>query len=156
MVRPHPAIAPIAVLVGRWSGRGHGEYPTIEGFDYDETVEFSHVGKPFLVYRQTTTDPGDGRPLHEELGYWRLARPNWVEIVVAQPTGIVEVSEGEFDGSSFRLRSKAVQRATSAKEVTVIERDLNIDGDVLRYSLRMAAVGHPLARHLSAELVRVG
>jgi hypothetical protein len=140
----------------RGRGRGHGEYPTIAAFDYEEIVSFSHVGKPFLAYAQRTTHVDDGRPLHAETGYVRLPRADRVELVVSHPTGIVEVAEGSFHAGTFELRSTCVARTGSAKEVTAIERDLVIAGDVLRYRIRMAAVGYPLTHHLAAELQRVG
>jgi hypothetical protein len=72
--------------------------------------------------------------------------------VVAHPTGVVEVAEGSFDGTTMRLCSTTVGRSGSAKAVTAIERDLVVDGDVLSYALRMAAVGEPLTHHLAAQL----
>ena len=151
---PHPDIEGLTELLGTWSGRGQGEYPTIEPFEYHETVTFTHVGKPFLVYSQQTRHAADGRPLHAETGYWRLPRPDWVEVVIAQPTGIIEVAEGSFDGSTVRLRAVTVARTGTAKDVSAIERDYTVNRDRLQYSLRMAAVGQPLTHHLAAELQR--
>ena len=83
----HPAVAVLAPLLGSWSGRGSGEYPTIEPFGYTETVTIGHAGKPFLTYTQRTRSD-DGLPLHAETGYLRVPSPGRIEFVIAHPTGV--------------------------------------------------------------------
>ncbi|MDH3679869.1 MAG: FABP family protein [Acidimicrobiia bacterium] len=151
----HPDLAPIAQLVGTWRGSGTGSYPTIEDFAYREEVTFGHVGKPFLAYGQKTRDAGTDLPLHAETGYWRLIEGRDVEVVLAHPTGIVELLLGTFDDGVFDLGSSAVVGTPTAKSVTEIRRRFEVSGDELRYELAMAAVGKPLTHHLSATLHRV-
>ena len=159
----HPDVLQVAHLIGTWSGRGHGEYPTIESFDYVETITFGHVGKPFLAYAQRTRrllgDGSLGPPLHAESGYWRFPSPGRVELVVSHPTGITEVEEGTVEhvdgGSRFELATTSVARTASAKLVSAIERSFSVTGDVIDYRVRMSAVGLPLQHHLEATLERV-
>ena len=154
----HPDLHPLAALLGTWQGRGCGDYPTIEPFDYLEEVAFSHVGKPFLVYGQKTRAVTDGKPLHAETGYLRVPRPGHVELVLAHPSGITEIEVGTYtsDGTAIELDMFTTQigRTPTAKEVTALGRRLRVDGDELSYSLQMGAVGQPLQHHLSAVLHR--
>lgn len=156
----HPDVAPLAVLLGTWSGEGRGEYPTIEPFEYHEEITFRHVGKPFLAYAQRTTASDDGRPLHAETGYLRVPEPGRAELVLAHPTGIAEVEEGTvvLDAGSLvlELAASSITRTATAKEVTALERSIRVTGEELTYEVRMAAVGLPLQHHLAAVLRRSG
>src|ERR1700759_4336727 len=70
----HPALAPLAFLLGRWEGAGVGGYPTIESFQFGQEVSFSHNGKPFLSYvsRPSRLDAEGqiGEPLATQAGLW--------------------------------------------------------------------------------------
>jgi hypothetical protein len=154
----HPDIAVLAPLLGTWSGRGSGEYPTIEPFEYTEEVTFGHVGKPFLSYGQRTRAADDGRPLHAEVGYLRVPGPDRVEWVLAHPTGVTEIEEGALTAANgildMELSAKTIGRTSSAKEVAALGRSIRVEGDTLTYTVRMGAVGQPLQHHLAATLHR--
>lgn len=154
----HPDVEALAVLLGTWIGEGEGSYPTIEPFRYREEITFAHVGKPFLSYRQATVNLATSLPAHAETGYLRATGNGGVELVLAHPTGIAELAAGTVepssDGMTLRLRSTSVSRTANAKDVTSIERWIEVFGDRMRYDLSMAAVGQPHQHHLAAELFR--
>ena len=155
----HPALLPLLPFVGRWRGTGRVGYPTIEDADYAQEVRFSHDGRPVLHYesRAWLIDEG-GRPVRpsaREVGWWRPQPDDGVEVLLAHPTGLVEVYYGRIDGTKVELSTDAVVRTATAKEVTANRRLYGIVGGALLYAVDMAAVGQPLQPHLSARLVRV-
>jgi hypothetical protein len=153
----HPLCEPLRPLLGVWRGSGHGEYPTIEPFDYDEEITFAHAGKPFVSYVQRTTLASTGLPSHAEAGYLRAVGDDQYEFVISAPAGLVEIDRVVVTpGAAFAVdvTSNEVHRTPSAKPVTALVRRIVIDGDALRYDLSMAAMGHPMTHHLRAELRR--
>jgi hypothetical protein len=150
----HPDLTPLVFLVGLWTGEGTGCYPTIEPFSYGEEIRISHVGKPYLAYTQRTWSLDDGRPLHAETGYWRCLPGGRVELVLVQPTGLVEVDEGEAHEDTVEVVSRIVGCTSSAKGVTSVARRLAVMGDLLTYIVEIATAGFPLQQHLTATLRR--
>jgi hypothetical protein len=153
---PDP-LAPLAWLIGGWHGEGRGAYPTIADFDYREESTFTHprADKPFLAYAQRTWLLLDESPSHAETGYLRATPDGRVELVIAQPSGVVEVHDGTITDGRVELASVTVAHTPTAKAVTEVRRVLERRGDDLWYQLDMAAVGQPLAYHCEATLHRV-
>nr|WP_246497929.1 FABP family protein [Natronoglycomyces albus] len=160
----HPDLLPLLPLVGRWRGRGQGGYPDIDDFMYAQELEFAHDGRPFLYYRARSwiIEP-DGtavRPAAQEVGWWRPIssknpkRPE-VELLLAQPTGIMELYYGHVDGTKIELATDAVMRSPHAKEVTASQRLYGLVEGALMYAIEMAAEGKPMTPHLSARLERI-
>ena len=154
-VSVHPAIQPVAFLLGRWRGEGAGQYPTIKPFRYREEAAFGHNGKPFLTYSQSTWSAEDGRPLHGEMGYLRMVGEGQAELVIAQGIGITEVDTGRVRERELVLESCSVGRTPTAKPVTQVRRRIWLEGETLRYELEMAFAEVPLVNHLEASLRRV-
>jgi hypothetical protein len=152
----HPAIAPLSFLLGRWEGAGVGGYPTIESFRFGQEIVFSHIGKPYLTYTSRSwrlDDEGNkAEPLAMETGFWRPQPGNKVEVLLAHPTGIVEIYLGEVSGTRIDLATDVIARTETAKEVTAGKRLYGLIGDDLAYAYDMAAVGQGLQPHLSAQL----
>jgi hypothetical protein len=168
-VAVHPDLEPIRFLLGRWEGAGIGGYPTIESFRFGQEIEFSHNGKPFLAYVSRTWRLDEegriGAPLGTESGYWRPQPGNQIEVMLAHPTGIVEIYLGQVSGTRIEMATDVVARTATAKEVTAGHRLYGLtgpglaSGDLanadLAYAYDMAAMGQGLQPHLSAQLKRV-
>lgn len=155
----HSACEALAPLVGVWRGTGDGHYPTVPDFSYLENLEFSHIGKPFLAMTQRTRDPLSDAPLHSEVGYLRPQPRSGMELVLTQPTGVVEIHAGSVAETSssliIDLRTERVEGTRTAKPISEVRRRLEVSGDTLISEMWMAAMGQPLTHHLRAELTRV-
>jgi hypothetical protein len=160
----HPHLLGLLPFIGVWRGRGSGEYPTIEPFEYAQEVRISHDGRPFLSYesRAWLVDP-DGakiRPSFREVGWWRPVvvdgtATDEVEALFCTPTGIVQIQIGQITNVRVEFSSDVVMRTSTAKEVTADHRLYGIVDRDLLYAQDMAAVGQPLSSHLAAKLTRV-
>jgi THAP4-like, heme-binding beta-barrel domain len=155
----HPDVEPLKFLLGDWEGAGVGGYPTVESFRFGQEISFRHVGKPYLIYTSRTwrlDDEGNlGQPLARESGYWRAPSGGQVELLLAHPTGIVEIYIGAVTGTRVELRTDVVARTETAKEYTAGTRLYGLIGEDLGYAYDMAAEGQSLQSHLSAQLKRV-
>ena len=156
-----PALLPLAFLIGDWAGAGLGQYPTIEDFRFGQEVSFAYVpGKQFLDYESRSwliDERGEKvRPLAREHGYWRPQPDKTLEVLLAHPTGFLELYIGTVAGTRVELATDAVVRTATAKEVRSGHRLYGIVEGALLYAVDMAAMGQPLQPHLSARLERVG
>lgn len=149
----HPLMQPWRFLLGTWEGTGRGLWPSTSPLRYRERLAFTEDGRPFICYQQATSAE-DGRPLHTESGYLRLLPGGSAELVVTQPTGIVEIHHGTRQGSHVQFRSELVAHTPTALNVTGVARSVQVDGDQYRYKVWIAMNGEPLAPHLEGLLER--
>lgn len=154
----HPDCAPIAWLLGTWHGNGHGDYPTIEPFQFGQEVIFTHDGRPFFHYMSRAwivDDEGNKvRDAAIETGFFRPKADGKLEVVLTHNTGFIEIWYGQAEGAKIEIATDAVGRTATAKDVTAGHRLYGlVEGDLL-WAYDMAAVGQDLQPHLWGRLVR--
>ncbi|MFC6152922.1 FABP family protein [Nocardioides yefusunii] len=154
----HPNCGPIAWLLGTWRGNGHGDYPTIEKFQFKQELIFTHDGRPFFHYMShswITDENGEVlRPGAIETGFVRCPEQGKIEFLMTHNTGVSEIWHGEAADGKVELTTDAVMRTESAKEVTAGKRLYgNVNGELM-YAYDMAAEGQGLQPHLWARLQR--
>ena len=151
----------LQLLLGEWSGNGKGEFPTIEPFEYLETINFSSDGRPFLHYEQKTRRRRAGQaeyvPSHWESGFIRLLLDGQVEVTCAHGGGRLEMLRGTLEetekGFILRLQSTAFLNDPRMLETS---RVITLDGDTLHYIQNMHTTAVPeSAHHVEATLNRI-
>lgn len=153
----------LAWLVGRWQGAGVVGYPTMESVHFGQDIECSHDGRPFLSWHSRTwlldSDGNQVRPLATEVGFWRPVAEqsdgSTVELLLAHPTGFVEMYAGVAQPARIDLSTDGVMRSPAAKEYSAAKRTYGLVKGNLMWVMDMAAVGQQMQSHVSAELKRV-
>jgi hypothetical protein len=149
-------------LAGRWVGSGHGQYPTIEPFEFDEETSFSAEPEyPLLRYEQRAWLRPEREASHWELGVWRVTEDGAVELSTAQDSGRVEVLRGSIadegeDGLRLELKSTYVG---NDPRIVRTERVFTLRAGVLHYVKHMSTTTTPSPErllHLEATLQREG
>ena len=154
----HPNCGPVAWMLGTWRGNGHGDYPTIDAFQFGQELIFTHDGRPFFHYMaraRIVDESGEKvRDAAIETGFLRCPSPGQVEFLLTHNTGFVETWHGTAEAGKLDVTTDAVVRTETAKEYTGGKRLYgNVEGDLL-YAFDMQAMGQELQPHLWARLQR--
>jgi hypothetical protein len=149
------------ILTGKWTGTGSGRYPTIEPFEYQESLHFTpDETRPIIHYEQKTrrrsAEQAEFIPSHWETGFIELLPDNRIEVANAQSGGRVEVLVGTIEpaptGLILRLRSSHIANDPRLLKTT---RTITVEGGVLSYVMHMQTTAVPqLALHLEGTLSR--
>ena len=154
----HPDLNPLAWLVGTWRGKGHGEYPNMDRFEFAHEVVFSHDERPFLTYfsRSWIIDANGDiiRAGASETGFWRVREGNILEVTIAHSSGLAEGWLGRFDGPKIQLVMDHSYASPSAKPIEEGSRLYGLVEGELFYAYDIAADGYPLQAHLWSTLPR--
>lgn len=150
----------LADLEGVYFGPGHGSYPTIESFDYLETLTLNSDGRPFLTLTQATTTADGEKKLHSEAGFLRKSPDGVLELSIAHAFAVVEMAVGEMveEGGviTLTLDSTGLISGPRAKSIEQTRRVYRFEGDQVRTEMYMAAVEQPMQLHLISHLQRKG
>ena len=149
-------------MIGRWEGAGVVGYPTIESVNFGQEVECRHDGRNFLEWHSHTwlLDQETGekvRPLATELGFWRPVEDGReVELLLAHPTGIVEIYYGKRSRPGSRCEPTASSAARWPRSTTPAPGSTAWWSPSCSGSWTWRPSGQELQSHVSAQLKRVG
>lgn len=156
----NPALMPIAWLIGRWQGNGHGSWPDQGSFEFGQQIDFATNQGPYLHYlSQTWTLDPEGQPdtpLSMETGFWRPLEDGTLEVVLTSPEGWAEVWAGRLQGATVDLTTDVVARTTTAQLAYTGGHRLygNVEGDLM-WAFDRATTTVELQPYMWARLARV-
>lgn len=158
-------LLPLAWMVGRWEGVGTVEHPSMEMHRFHQILDISNDGRDFLLYRSRTwrldDNSRDRAPDASEVGYLRVVpseqeapRIVEVEMVVAHPTGVVEIYTGTAGEGKAEMATDVVARTVTGPDYTAGKRLIGLVRGDFMWVYEIAGFGHPLTNYASAHLHR--
>jgi hypothetical protein len=153
------ALLAVLPLLGEWHGEGQAA-----GADGDhrfgQWMRFTHDGRGFLSYEARAwrlTDAGAvAGPDTRESGFWRPRGDDEVELLVANPDGLVEIYAGRArTTTSWELATDVLARTPDAPDVVRAVRLYGIVEGALMYAIDRAGPGQELRPTMSARLERI-
>ncbi len=163
-------LEPLLWLKGSWTGKGFGQFPTIEDFVYEDEMEFEvdpvgYRDEPLILFEEKAwVFEGDKRIFkHWETGYFKPTNDGRVHFYVCHNTGRVEVSYGTFselnrDKRSFKLvlESDYVRNEEGLKKTLSSTRAFTFKDNMLEAAQAMSTEDLPAnASHLKSLMHRV-
>lgn len=157
------ALLGVLPLLGEWHGEGvmNGAVAgSAADVRFGQWIRFSHDGRGFLAYESRTwllTDDGAiVGPGARESGFLRPRGKDDVELLVADPDGLVEIYVGQArTTTSWELTSDVLARTPDAPEVTRAVRLYGVVEGALMYAIDRAGPDAPLRPTMSARLERL-
>jgi hypothetical protein len=151
-----PVLAEVSFLVGDWQGEGVAEYPTMDGpVRFAQRLQITAVPDlGVLSHVASSWDAATGEVFAEESGWWRPGRDGEVELLLAHSLGVMEVYLGRPEAGRVELGTDLVFHTSTGEDVSAGRRLYGRVGEDLGVVVEMAAGGHPMRPHLSAQLVR--
>jgi hypothetical protein len=148
-------------LIGKWSGSGAAEYPSISKTGYTEQLVFEYDNtKDLIFYVQRTkfADPSrSGDTLHFESGFIKETDDGNIEISNSQNNGRVEVltlNKITNDAGIIKVLFRSKLFGNDPRMIST-SREYILDNNILKYEMKMATIkNNELNTHLKAELKR--
>ena len=153
------ALLSVLPLLGEWHGEGQA-VGAVGDHRFGQWMRFSHDGRGFLAYESRSwrlTDDGEivGAATRES-GFWRPRGQDDVELLVANPDGLIELYVGQArTTTSWELTTDVLARTPDAPAVTRAVRLYGIVDGALMYAIDRAAADEPLRPTMSARLERI-
>ncbi|MCB0723806.1 MAG: FABP family protein [Ignavibacteriae bacterium] len=154
-------IPKLTPLLGKWTGKGTAQFPTIDTTGYTEEMVFAKYDYNDVIHYEqkvlhNTDDERDGKLLHWEAGYI-LFKEGKLFLINSQSNGRVEVMEGEVstNGNELIAEFRSTLYGNDSKMISSSRR-YTLKDDMLEYTLDMAtSTAENPGNHLKCTLRRV-